>query len=80
MRNRIRMGSWPVAALLGTLALAGCARPGPTEGMPTPRLADAALEAGYPQMALSVADHILARDPRNVPALVARGDALLNSG
>jgi Flp pilus assembly protein TadD len=80
MHIRIKLGSWPIAALLGTLALAGCARPGPTEGMPTPRLADAALEAGYPQMALSVADHILARDPRNVPALVARGDALLNSG
>jgi Flp pilus assembly protein TadD len=71
---------WPVAALLATLALAGCGQPAPMGGTATPRLADAALQAGYPQMALSVADHILAREPNNVPALVARGDALINSG
>jgi Flp pilus assembly protein TadD len=74
-----RYRHWPVATLLATLALAGCSRPAPPEGTATPRLADAALQAGYPQMALSVADHILARDPNNVPALVARGDALINS-
>jgi Flp pilus assembly protein TadD len=74
-----RYRHWPVATLLATLALAGCSRPAPPEGAATPRLADAALQAGYPQMALSVADHILARDPNNVPALVARGDALTNS-
>lgn len=79
MQTRITLRHWPVAGFLAVLALAGCTPP-PGAGTPTTRLADAALVAGYPQMALSVADHILARDPRNVPALVARGDALVNSG
>lgn len=80
MQTKFNAGGWSVVALLGTLMVAGCVQPGPTQGMPSSRLADAALDAGYPQMALSVADHILARDPNNVPALVARGDALFNSG
>ena len=71
---------WPLAALLATLAVAGCAKPGGQDGAQAQRLADAALAAGYPEMALSVADHILANEPRNVPALVARGDALFSSG
>lgn len=71
------------AAILGlclVLGLAGCAPKAPLQGTPTPGLADAALTAGYPEMALSVADRILASDPRNVPALVARGDALYATG
>mgnify|MGYP001552496969 CR=1 FL=1 len=80
MDNGTSAGRWAMAALFATLAVAGCSQPRQLSGAPTSRLADAALEAGYPQMALNVADNILAHDPRNVPALVARGDALINSG
>jgi Flp pilus assembly protein TadD len=80
MYNGLKPGHWPAAALLATLAVAGCSQPRPMSGAATSRLADAALQAGYPQMALNVADNILARDPHNVAALVARGDALAGSG
>lgn len=65
-------------ALLGLLALAGCARPGGAapNGQATAHVADAALNAGYPQMALNVANAILARNPRSVSALTAQADAL----
>jgi Flp pilus assembly protein TadD len=39
-------------------------------------VADAALAAGAPEVALRVADLVLERQPQNVPALIARGDAL----
>lgn len=63
-------------ALCGLLALAGCNQPPASQGQATAHVADAALNAGYPQMALNVANAILARNPRSVTALTARADAL----
>ncbi|MBS0644265.1 MAG: tetratricopeptide repeat protein [Proteobacteria bacterium] len=47
---------------------------------PSLRVADAALQSGAPELALRVADLILAKDPNNVQALTARGDALYALG
>ncbi|MFO1028563.1 MAG: tetratricopeptide repeat protein [Acetobacteraceae bacterium] len=47
---------------------------------PSLRVADAALQSGAPDLALRVADLILAKDPNNVQALTARGDALYALG
>ena len=44
------------------------------------RVADAALVAGAPEIALRVADLTLERDPRNVEALVTKGDTLYAMG
>lgn len=43
---------------------------------PTLHLADSALADGAPGMALQVCDQLLARNPRNVGALIRRGTAL----
>ena len=48
--------------------------------MPSLRVADAALVAGAPELALRVADLTLARDPHRTDALVAKGDALYSMG
>jgi Flp pilus assembly protein TadD len=68
-----------LAALLcaGTLALAGCAGQSDpaTQGRLGLGLADTALAGGAPKLALGVSRAVLARDPRNVPALVRQGDA-----
>jgi Flp pilus assembly protein TadD len=47
---------------------------------PSLRVADAALASGAPELALRVADMILENQPKNAPALVARGDALYALG
>ena len=67
------------------LALVGCGNSMQTgSGTPPGRLtvsvADAALAAGVPDMALRVAELILRDNPRNVAALVAKGDALYAMG
>jgi Flp pilus assembly protein TadD len=64
------------------LLLAGCSsmQPNVAGRVPSLRVADAALEAGAPELALRVADLMLARDPRNPEALIAKGDALYASG
>jgi Flp pilus assembly protein TadD len=73
-----------VSALV--LALMGCTNPmqtssgAPPPGRLTLRVADAALAAGEPDMALRVAELILRDQPRNVPALLAKGDALYAMG
>jgi hypothetical protein len=75
-------GPRPHAPVVMALALASilgaCSTPYLTKSAPRPslRVADAAMAAGVPEMALRVADLILEEQPRNVPALVARGDAL----
>ena len=43
---------------------------------PTLHLADSALLSGVPAVALQVSDELLDKDPRNVEALIRRGDAL----
>ena len=65
------------------LLLAGCADPRQPElshRQPSLRVADAALASGAPEVALRVADLTLAREPRNLRALIARGDALYAMG
>jgi Tfp pilus assembly protein PilF len=65
------------------LILAGCAdarQPELSHRQPSLRVADAALASGAPGVALRVADLTLAREPRNLRALIARGDALYAMG
>ena len=47
---------------------------------PSMRVADAALSSGAPDLALRVADLTLDNDPHNLPALIAKGDALYALG
>lgn len=66
------------AALLLVLLLAACSSIGlsrPEGGQPGFGVAEAALRGGAPQVALQVASGMLARDPKNVRALVVQGDA-----
>ncbi len=74
-------GSGPATIAL-MLFLAGCAGPRSNivDRVPSLRVADAALVAGAPEVALRVADLTLERDPRNVEALVTKGDTLYAMG
>ena len=80
MRGRVASG-WPLVTAV--LLLAGCAI-GPdgsaSRGQYSVKVADAALASGAPDMALRVSDIILERDPKNIAALVSRGDALYALG
>lgn len=71
------------------LALASCSGRGPSSSVPLQpplpalaswqpslHLADSALLNGAPTIALQVSDELLSSEPRNVAALVRRGDAL----
>jgi Flp pilus assembly protein TadD len=62
--------------LAGLLLLAACTggRDMATGGAPGVDIAEAALRGGSPQVALRIDDAILAKDPRNVAALLNRGD------
>lgn len=69
-------------ALALTVALAGCSF-GTTSagsGEASLRVAQAALNGGSPNIALQVAQNILARTPDDLPALLIRGDALTQLG
>jgi Flp pilus assembly protein TadD len=58
--------------------LAACSGQGQSRvgnGQPGLNVASAALAGGSPDIALNVADGILARDPTNMPALLTQGDA-----
>src|SRR5689334_862589 len=71
------------ASVASMLFLAGCSGlrpPNVTDRTPSLRVADAALVAGAPELALRVADLTLARDPHRTDALVAKGDALYSMG
>jgi Flp pilus assembly protein TadD len=67
-----------------SLALGACSGLTPREDLarrpPSLRIAKAALDSGAPQLALQVADLELAKQPNDVSALVARGDALYALG
>jgi Flp pilus assembly protein TadD len=83
---RARRGSPSPLSLCAILAapalLAACSgssQPGDI-GRVTPGVADAALAAGIPDVALRVADIVLQKDPTSVHALLARGDALYAMG
>lgn len=81
-RRKMRAHVLNILALAGGLALAGCAGGG--ERAQPERLslglADSALASGAPKLALGVSRAILARDPKNVPALVHQGDAFHQLG
>jgi Flp pilus assembly protein TadD len=67
------MRALPIAALL---LLAACANGGNHQAdIPGVNVADAALRGGSPQVAIRIDDAILEKDPRNVAALLNRGDA-----
>ena len=69
--------------IVAALALASCAAQPQTSGMAVGgrlRVASAALQGGDPDMALHVADAVLAREPTNVEALLCEGDALAALG
>jgi Flp pilus assembly protein TadD len=70
------MRAFPVAALLLLAACASQAELGIGTGQPGVDVAEAALRGGSPQVALQIDNAILAKDPRNVPALLNRGDVL----
>ncbi len=76
-----RLGLLPTATALA-LALAGCtgAQQARLSHQPSLRVADAALAAGAPEVAVRVADLTLERDPHNTRALVTKGDALYALG
>jgi Flp pilus assembly protein TadD len=80
-RRLKRLGLLPTATVLA-LALAGCtgAQQASLSRQPSLRVADAALAAGAPEVAVRVADLTLQRDPRNTRALVTKGDALYALG
>ncbi|MEI7712916.1 MAG: tetratricopeptide repeat protein [Rhodospirillales bacterium] len=68
--------------VLLALTLAGCSF-GATDrvsGQASIRVAEAALNAGSPRIALQVAQHILDRSPNDMPALLASGDAFTQLG
>jgi len=65
----------PVTAMLLLAACANGGGLGQRDGQPTVDAATAALRDGSPQAALRIDDAILAKDPRNVAALLNRGDA-----
>ena len=72
-----------LALAVVTLALAGCGMfraSEPSRAQVTLRVADAALASGAHDVALRVADLVLERQPNNVAALVAKGDALYAVG
>jgi Flp pilus assembly protein TadD len=85
-RDCVRWGT-PMARLVMAasfgFALAACSSPPRDDEAPkTPslRVASAALASGAPDVALRVADITLAKQPKDVAALIAKGDALYDMG
>jgi Flp pilus assembly protein TadD len=69
-----------VVVLMGSTNSMQTGGSAPPPGRLTLRVADAALAAGVPDMALRVDELIFRDDPRSVPALLAKGDALYAMG
>jgi Flp pilus assembly protein TadD len=67
------MRALPIAALLLLAACANNGGPGQADGLPN--AAATAFHRASPEAALQIDDAILVRDPRNVAALLSRGDA-----
>src|SRR5689334_9433866 len=72
-----------LAVAVSTIALTACGsfqQADAPHAQVTLRVADAALASGAPDMALRVAQLVLDRQPNNVEAMVAKGDALYAMG
>jgi Flp pilus assembly protein TadD len=72
-----------MALAVVTLGLGGCGMFREAEApkpLVTLRVADAALASGAPEIALRVAEIVLDKEPSNVAAMVAKGDALYAIG
>src|ERR1700761_3393785 len=69
---------------LGFLALLCACSPRGSNGLgsgpPGMDVADAALKGGSPELALQIADNVLASNPGSEPALLTRGEALTELG
>ena len=80
--RRLRMRSVALAfTMIGAVsACSGLRLSKDAPRQPSLRVADAALASGAPDLALRVADLVLAKQPDNAPALIARGDALYALG
>jgi Flp pilus assembly protein TadD len=66
--------------ILFTLLLSACARTPQSPSQPGANLAETALRGGSPQVALQLANDVLAREPNNVQVLRVQGDALTALG
>ena len=66
-----------VVVLLGGIGVAGCGAPVATQtaDVPAVRIADAALESGNPGIVLRVVAGMLAKNPRDMAALLRQGTA-----
>src|SRR5271157_5035805 len=69
------MRALPLTALMMLAACANGADSGKMADQPGVGVAEAALHSGAAPLAMRIDDEILAKDPRNVAALVNRGDA-----
>lgn len=79
-----------LVALAAVLALGACSggglkiatvnQPPLRDGLPSLRVADAALAGGMPQTALNITRGLLAADPGNVPALLKQAETLALMG
>ncbi|GAC1340309.1 MAG: hypothetical protein NVSMB18_10060 [Acetobacteraceae bacterium] len=69
-----------LALLLLVTACAGEPRPTLGTGAPGIHVAEAALDAGAPQIALTVANGVLVKEPGNTAAILAQADALAALG
>ncbi len=80
----MRLGLQALALAVSTTALAGCGvfqqQADAPHAQVTLHVADAALASGAPDVALRVAELVLDRQPDNVEAMIAKGDALANDG
>ena len=81
--RRLRGRAWQHASVAMALIVGACSGVRLSEDAPshlTLRVANAALVSGAPELALRVADLVLANQPNSAPALIARGDALYALG
>jgi Flp pilus assembly protein TadD len=79
-RGRASRHASLILAIAAATILGACSASDHSERQPSLRVADAALASGAPEMALHVADLVLARHPGDAAALTARGDALYALG
>jgi Flp pilus assembly protein TadD len=83
METKMRLILQSVALASSAAALSGCGMfqaAQPRQAQISLHVAAAVMEAGAPDMALRIAETVLQRDPQNVAAMVAKGQALYAIG